>query len=1124
MVKKTCRAFLAVVGVDRESSLDNIMQSDDDDDHDASLLVSPIGSSVVVARDNGDELQNNNAPFAVGPERSHFITNRRTSNHDVIFHNDDNDSMSSSPSLVQTPVKSKFNYLEAMAELEYLAPTPATTTAAATTEKKEGECSIRMKGTGGEALLAMDGDVEFDDENKANNNNNNKKSLVMEHDDNHNHTGQQLTSNSTGVDTTNNSSLMGRRVLFALSSSSSPPMSKAEEDSSTTCMMEMTNVNNNCTTAHEVEAVEQYNSNHNRVNDFEYYSASLQTAKDYIGRKNDVSSINVTNNNNHDNVNDNDVSFVFRRPDFNEESYSGNDSFSSSIELKLGGHDMNDSHDTNIRQLVVGDERKMIMNTDFSSIDVWDQSLDCRLVGHTNGDPSDDDVISTNDKKDTDVNGVNVNIESTNNKNQATNKVIHRRPTFRPPLTSVDDDIDVPSHWDLMDTTDSEETIDAERSSGNKLKSTYVERMNESIDNYFSNRLDLLPEGNNDDDGGGSRSSSSSINEDRPIPENINLSSIENHLGDISCERHETCNTTNGTNNDEYNEGTILSVLNDNSSQIDVNESLESAAYVISNSNYQHHHEDIIIDSTNASHVVVKSSINESNPTVDLICSSTSNDDQVSSDSKNQLIDIPIDTQEDSMPSNDATHLSNSNDVRDVKAAIDPVVSSEHSKISVDDDKYATLSLSDPNAAFRQELKSSLGMRPPISCMDGPDFLRSTYKPLVAETFEERRGIDPGPLAVMKQTLPDNSLSPNHSVDISSGDLLAIDDTGSEPEPSIEGRGKSSIFHVLSHQTDQDLYASETIQTSSIEGIATVDDVVMDQPGHYYNNKSLASEDVLGDFNVALECCKPSPPEIATQGNRSSLDDLSSYQESFNSTSNEFMERLRHAAESRKREVTRSRYSMERKELALYEEKTERGDAVLSAVDEEVMTELPIQARASPTSSNGRTRSGSVSSIAIGAKRKTSNAFRPHPSQNDSSHVKKLALNAKPQKRMLSGEDASIAEEISHRKLVQKEEERNKHKSTFVARPLPMTTHVRSHPLPPLVGENLLSVAATSVVNNTNSNAFIPHSSIRAEKRKSYDAARTQRDQQRREADIETRRQRIEQTKREIQDLTKQIR
>jgi hypothetical protein len=298
----------------------------------------------------------------------------------------------------------------------------------------------------------------------------------------------------------------------------------------------------------------------------------------------------------------------------------------------------------------------------------------------------------------------------------------------------------------------------------------------------------------------------------------------------------------------------------------------------------------------------------------------------------------------------------------------------------------------------------------------------------------------------------------------------------------------------------------------------------MDQPGHYYNNKSLASEDVLGDCNVALECCKPSPPEIATQGNRSSLDDLSSYQESFNSTSNEFMERLRHAAESRKREVTRSRYSMERKELALYEEKTERGDAVLSAVDEEVMTELPIQARASPTSSNGRTRSGSVSSIAIGAKRKTRNAFRPHPSQNDSSHVKKLALNAKPQKRMLSGEDASIAEEISHRKLVQKEEERNKHKSTFVARPLPMTTHVRSHPLPPLVGENLLSVAATSVVNNTNSNAFIPHSSIRAEKRKSYDAARTQRDQQRREADIETRRQRIEQTKREIQDLTKQIR
>lgn len=1078
--------------------------NDDDDDHDASLLVSPIGSLIVVARDNGDEQQQNAAAFAVGPERSHCITNRRTSNYDVIFHNDDN-SMSSSPysssKLVQTPAKSKFNYLEAMAELEYLAPTPATATAA-TAEKKEEEYSIRMKGTGGGVLLAMDGDVD-DDEDKANNS---KKSLlVMEHDDNHNHTEQQLTSNSIAVDT-NNSLLMGRRVLFTLSSSSSPPMNKAE-DSSTTCMMEMTNVTN----------VEQYSSNHDY--DSKYYSASLQTATDNIGRENDVSSINITNNN-HGNVNDNDVSFIFRRPDISEESYSGNDSSSSSIELKPGSHNMTDTCGTNTQQMIVGDKHKIIVNTDgfidalsnvkrekqllveSMSDGLWNQSLDC-LVGHTNGNPRDDDAISTKDKKDKDVNGFNVNIESTNNNNQATNKVIHCTPTFRPPLTSVDyDDINVPP-WDSIDTTNSEETIDVEKSSDNKLKSTYVDRMNESIiDNYFSNCLDLLPEGDNDDDGGSRSSSSiSSINDDRSI----------------SCERQETC-STNGTNNDEYNEGTpLLSVLNDHSSQIDVDESLESAAYVMSNSEYQHHHEDIII--TNAWHVV-KISINESNPTVDLICLSTSNDDQVSSDNKNQLIHIPIDTPEESMPSNDATHL------WDVKAAINPVVSSEHSKISVDNDKYATLSLSDPNAAFRQELKSSLGVKPPISCMDGTDFLRSTYKPLVADTFEERRGIDPGPLVVRKQTLPDNSLSPNHSIDILSGDLLAIDDTESEPEPLTESRGISSIFHVLSHQTDQDLYASETIHTSSIEGILSA--FFTHQSGHYYNNEPLAMENVLGDCNVALECCKPSPPEIATQGMRSSLDDLSSYQESFNSTSNEFMERLRHAAESRKREVTRSRYSMERKELALYDEKKVRGEILLLSVEEEVMTEPPFRARALPTSSNGRTlRSESVSSIALAAKRKTSNAFRPHPSQNDSSHVKKSALNAKPPKRMLSGEDASIAKEISHRKLVQKEEERSKCESTFVARPLPMTTYVRSHPRPPLVGEKLLSVA-TSVEaqsrNNTNSTAFIPQSSIRAEKRKSYDAAKTHRDHQRREADIETRRQRIEQTKREIQDLTKQIR
>jgi hypothetical protein len=1112
---------------------------DDDDDHDASLLVSPIGSlGDVRTRHYGDEPQQQNAAavFAVGPGRSPSITTRRTSNYDVMFHNDDNDSMSS----LQTPAKSKFNYLEAMTELEYLAPTPAATTTAAatTTEKKKEERSIRLTGIGGEVMLAVDGDVE----------DNNKSLLMEQQDDDHNHTEEQqsLTSNSFGVET-NNSLLMGRRVLFALSSSSSSPHANRAEESSTTCMMEMTNVNNSNRSSHEV-AVEQSNDYHD--NNSKY---SLPTAKDNIGRGNDVP-INITNNNQHNVNNVDDVSsFVFRRPDSSEELYSSKDSSSSSsIELKLG-HDMTDNcHNSNTRQMDVGDEQKIIRNTDSSinaplsnvkrrekqllvessvSGGLWNQSLDCPAVAHTNSDPSDDDILSTNDNNKNSVvnDDVNVNIESTNN-NQVTNKVNHRRPIFIPPLTSVDyNDINIPPPpWDSIDTTDSEETIDdAERSSGNNKKmSTYVDRMNESIDNYFSNRLDLLPEGNDDDDddGGSSSNSSSNINDDQSIPANTDL---------------------NDSINDTHNSGDN----SNNSSQIDTTESLESTAYVTSCSQYhQQCHEDVHIDLTNASHdVVVDNScnkllqdsllhtkntivaamnpdpnnitcklsttsnntndellrigINVSNPTVDLICLSTSNDNQVLSDSKNQFID--------SMPSNnDATNnLSNSSDGRDVKA---PVVASEHSNISVDDDKQYTLSLLDPNAAFRQELKSSLEM------------------PLVADTFEERRGSDSDPLtAVTKQTLPDNNFSPNHIVDLSSGDLLAIDGTGSEPEPSTEGRGKSSIFHVLSHQTDQDRYASETIQTSSIERIAPVDAVAMDQPGHYYNNESLAMDDGLGDCNAALESCKASP-EIATQGKRSSLDDLSSYQESFNSTSNEFMERLRHAAESRKREVTRSRYSMERKELALYEEKTVLGDALLSAVEEEVMMELPIRARATPTSSNGRTlRSGSVSSIAIGAKRKTSNAFRSHPSQNYSSHVKKSALNAKPPKRMLSGEDASIAREISHRKLVQKEEERNKHESTFVARPLPMTTHVLSHPLPPLVGENLISVAATSVVqsrNNTNSTTFIPHSSIRAEKRKSYDAARIQRDQQRREADIETRRRKIEQTKREIQDLTKQIR
>jgi len=53
---------------------------------------------------------------------------------------------------------------------------------------------------------------------------------------------------------------------------------------------------------------------------------------------------------------------------------------------------------------------------------------------------------------------------------------------------------------------------------------------------------------------------------------------------------------------------------------------------------------------------------------------------------------------------------------------------------------------------------------------------------------------------------------------------------------------------------------------------------------------------------------------------RKSLDELSSCQKKYDSTSSEFLKKLRSAAENRKREVTRCRQSLERKELILMEE------------------------------------------------------------------------------------------------------------------------------------------------------------------------------------------------------------
>eukprot|EP00571_Detonula_confervacea_P013764 CAMPEP_0172297724 /NCGR_PEP_ID=MMETSP1058-20130122/638_1 /TAXON_ID=83371 /ORGANISM="Detonula confervacea, Strain CCMP 353" /LENGTH=1541 /DNA_ID=CAMNT_0013006907 /DNA_START=91 /DNA_END=4716 /DNA_ORIENTATION=- len=304
-----------------------------------------------------------------------------------------------------------------------------------------------------------------------------------------------------------------------------------------------------------------------------------------------------------------------------------------------------------------------------------------------------------------------------------------------------------------------------------------------------------------------------------------------------------------------------------------------------------------------------------------------------------------------------------------------------------------------------------------------------------------------------------------------------------------------------------------------------------------------------------------------------SIEDLSSYQQNINSTSSAFLERLRGAAENRKREVTRGRYSMERKEQILYEEKKVRAEMPMSAVSEETMMEeppttfgqkktegdgpyKPFKARPLPTSTTEYVRpvfrapkntvavsqrkslapgenpyiafkarpmpgpSGSRSSASIGAKRKSSTVFRPHPAQNKS-YVKSSALNAKPPSRILSGEDASIAKEMSRKKRMQEDEARIRRESSFKARPLPVTTLKRNQG--PLAGEDLVP-AKPARSGKENSYGFVPRSSIRAIERASYDAEKAEREEKHRHDQLERRNNLIDQTKAEIKDLTKYIR
>ena len=324
----------------------------------------------------------------------------------------------------------------------------------------------------------------------------------------------------------------------------------------------------------------------------------------------------------------------------------------------------------------------------------------------------------------------------------------------------------------------------------------------------------------------------------------------------------------------------------------------------------------------------------------------------------------------------------------------------------------------------------------------------------------------------------------------------------------------------------------------------------VDSVGNSSPDRSSASIDELAEAEpadnahnpVGSSTCTENKPSSAVQcseNKRASIEDLSSYQQSFNSTSNAFLERLREGAEIRKREVTRARHSMERKEQILSEEKNERVQKMsMPSVDEESSTSPPLNSipkalrpgrmlvereddpyksfKATPLPA---TSYSTTSMISLGSKRKSSTVFRPVPTQTNS-NVMNPALNTKPPKRLLSGEDASNAKEMSQRKRIQEEEAKIRRESIFKARPLPATTRARS--FAPLAGEDL--VDEMPVHSGKENIAFIPRSSHRAEERKLYDIARAEREQKRRLEQIEQRNRRIEQTKSEINELKKFLR
>jgi len=367
--------------------------------------------------------------------------------------------------------------------------------------------------------------------------------------------------------------------------------------------------------------------------------------------------------------------------------------------------------------------------------------------------------------------------------------------------------------------------------------------------------------------------------------------------------------------------------------------------------------------------------------------------------------------------------------------------------------------------------------------------------------------------------------------------------------PTTDGAevNKGSIFAVLS-QLNTGASSNKVVQGTSPkteENYANEENEILSGPSLEGNPK----EHVTEDTNVEMEDHKTHIETFADKHDdfqntiddelderNKSLEDLSTYQQSFNSTSSAFLERLRGAAESRKREVTKARFSMERKEQILYEEKEDREVMpTLSEVTEEMVDEpigtttvtktqvKPFKARPLPSSTTAFEPKGyshSKSTSTIGSKRKSTNALRPHIHDNKPFGTNS-AISAKPPKRLLSGEDASKAKEMTRRRLLQDEEERIRREAVFRARPLPASTLPRAGSIEQQTRMSHNSKGARAGKENS---AFKPSSSSRAEERAAYNAEKKAREEARRQEQIRKRNALINETNEEIEKLKRFLR